>query len=273
MIEFDLTRETLRALVDEWHEAAAADSITMRTREHMLIGLTVYGLVAHVYTLTEAVMLLDEKGRQQAALPLVRQAIECGYTAVWLELAGYPAVLTMLREQTRQQRNVIDAFVRSGQAPNAESTARLNEELERALKSATAAGEKFEQRCRELVGGDQIYAMYRAASHTSHAGTAVVDLYLESARIGEIGARGAALRDTPKADSFEPWMSMLLVALVHATAAWSRIDARRTARTRMKSLAKEVGTTPHLQLSSAGFLMKQQRQREYEAWRKTVDDS
>lgn len=262
----DWTRDVLRELVGAWHDDIG--TIAMGVREHELIGLTVYGLTAHTHALARAVIALDEGDHEAGIAPLVRQAMECAMTAVWLELAGYPAVLTVLHEQTRQQRNLIDEFVKAGQVANNDVAERLAADLQAALQSTSTAGSKFQERCSEISGGANIYALYRALSATSHAGASVVDLYLTSARVDEsTNLHDAALRLDPEPGNRDSDLAILLSMLVAAASAWSRLDRRRYKRTRLKALCQDLHIAFRHELTAHGLAQSRLREREYRRWR------
>ncbi|WP_066589216.1 DUF5677 domain-containing protein [Cellulomonas timonensis] len=262
-------QSALRSLIADWNSATTTGSIGMGRRDHMLIGLTVYGLTAQVYHLAEAALVLDEHGLDQAAIPLVRQAIECAITAVWLERSGYPEVLSLIREQTRQQRNAIEEFVKVGAKfddPTAQQ--RVAAELDGLLRTQTPAGEKFAARCDELAGANAYYALYRVASSTSHASTAVVDRYLEGAHLDEDAPAGIALLGRPEVAEDETLggVSNMLDMGVLATSAWSRIDKRHTARTAMKHLCRVLEIPYRMELTAHGLAQQREREIEYKVW-------
>ena len=260
------TREVLRLLVDDWRKDAG--DLQMGRRQHVLIGLSVYGLTAHTHTLAAAALTLDEHGHHLAVVPLVRQAIECAVTAVWIERSGYPAALTLLREQSRHAKNTLAEFVKSGMPHSAEATERVTKELATSLNSTTKSHEAFEKRCGELANGAQLYAMYRAASEVSHAGAALVDRYLVNADITEISPLGVGLRLAPGDEQNDVWLGTMLAMAVHATSAWDRLDKRRVARTRMKDLCSRLDVTYQPELSAAGLKAKRIRDDEFKAWAK-----
>lgn len=256
------TREVLRELVGAW--PGGTGKVVMQVREHELIGLAVYGMTAHTYALARAVLALDDGDHEAGVTPLVRQAVECATTAIWLEQAGLPAVLTMIREQTRQQRNVITEFVKSGQTPNDEVTQRLTADLEAGLRSTAKAGEKFEERCTEISGGANIYAIYRALSGTSHASTSIVDLYLESTQVEEnTTTRALELRRTPKPGQRDAELGIILSMLIAASSAWSRLDRDRYMRTRLKELCRDLKIPFKHSLTTYGLAKVRVREQEH----------
>ena len=98
----DETRAILRSLIDDWR--VDSGQVEMGVRRSVLIGLSVYGLTAHTYTLAQAVLTLCEHDQHVAAVPLIREAIECSTTAVWIELSGYPAALAVATDGERARR-------------------------------------------------------------------------------------------------------------------------------------------------------------------------
>lgn len=256
----------LRELVDAWDNSP--DGVAMGRREHQLIGLMVYGLTAHAHALARSVLALDAEDLDAGIVPLVRQAMECSTTAMWLELTGYPAVLTVLDEQSRQQRNLFDEFVKSGQLHDDGALESLEADLKSGLQSASKAGRAFHERCSEISGGATIYAVYRALSATSHAGASVVDLYLESTRVDEDtidNTEDLALRRVPKANLRDEALGTLLSMLVAASLAWSRLDRDHYLRTRLKEMARVLKVAPRHQLTPHGLAQVSIRKREHRA--------
>lgn len=257
-------RATLHELIDAWHDSATP--VQMSLREHVLVGLTIYGLTAHTYTAVEGALALHEAGHSVAATPLARQAVECATTAAWVELAGYPAALALLQDQARNSKNAVAAFVKSGAAIDPALSERLAADLAAAFATNTGAGQKFEQRCTEIEGGETLYAVYRAMSATCHAGASVVDLYAHQVEPTDANRLGLALSTRPKVGPADTYLGMLLMSLVTATSAWSRLDRARTHRSRMKALNRQLGTSYEKRLSAAGFGKMQVRERELKRW-------
>lgn len=258
----------LRELVAAWRVASSSGS--MARRDHMIVGLCVYGFTAHTVALVETLLELSELGRLPAATPLVRQAMECALTAVWLERGGYVEALTLVREQARQQRNAVDEYIRAGISDDAAIRGRLERDLGGLFASATGAGEKFHERCKELEGADSYYALYRTASQVCHASTAVVDLYVAEEQSGTSGAAECIrLRMAPRASVSDGWMRALLPLLVVATSAWSRIDVEHSLRTHTKTLARELEIAWRPAHTPYGLAQKAKRAREWREWQRT----
>lgn len=257
-------QEILTKLIAEWDNFPS--DVVIGAREHVVIGVTVFGLTAHVYTLVDGALTLHQAGKPMAAVPLIRAAIECAMTAVWVELAGYPGAMALIREQTRGMKNTIEAWVKSGMPDDQDTVGELGRELLTLVKTSTGAGQHFEQRCKELEGGMSMYALYRSASQVSHATTSVVDLYLGAASVDDPGPTGMALSTVPAEYSPDAWLNSALVAVVQATSAWSRLDRAHTHRSRMKELNRRLGTRYHQAFTAEGLRMQRVRELEVKTW-------
>lgn len=256
-------REILKTLIADWH---GGTSVEIGVRENTLVGLTIYGLTAHTHALAEAVVTLYDADQHTAAVPLVRQAIECAMTTVWVELAGYPGALALIQEQSRNVRNAFETFVAAGMPLDEEVTRRLEEDVRAGLKTATPAGRNFEHRCREIDGGGSMYAAYRSASHVSHASASVVDLYFEGPDIEDVAPSDVTLLTHPKEYGADGWLGTLLSMVVQATSVWSRIDRSHASRTRMKGLNRRLGTRYRQEFTADGLRNQRTRERELREW-------
>jgi hypothetical protein len=265
--EPDEVRAILATLIADWR--VPVPSIEVAARDNILVGLTIYGLTAHTYTLAEAVVTLYDSGQHVAAVPLIRHAIECTMTAVWVELAGHAAALALVQEQNRNIRNAFATFTAAGMQPDDEAARQLAEDALRMLKTATPAGKYFEQRCKEIEGGIVMYGAYRSASQVSHASASVVDLYLEGADIEGVSPTGMKLLNRPQEFSPDSWLGTLLSMVIQATSVWSRIDRGHTARTAMKALNRRLGTQYKQTYSAQGLRGDRVRAQELRAWRAT----
>lgn len=257
-------RQILGTLIGDWH--ATPPSVRIVPRESIAIGVTVFGLTAHVYALAEGVMSLYDADQDLAAVPLVREAIECAVTAVWVDLAGYAGAHALLYEQTKSRRNALKAYVDMGM-PSQDDVTQLDAELAASLKTNTGARQNFEQRCREIEGGPWMYALYRAASQVSHATMSVVEMYMGEAGIDDDAPHGLGLALRPAAYSPDAWLRYLLVAVVQATSPWSRLDKAHTHRTVMKALNTRLGTRYRQQFTAEGLKNQRVRENELREWK------
>ena len=109
----DVVRARLDELVELW-DVRDPERIAMLRRDGEPVGLTLFGLAAHCYSLARAVRLLDDAGEGTQIVPLVRQLLECSVTSMWVESYGKRAALKIQREEARARGAVFKAFVQSG---------------------------------------------------------------------------------------------------------------------------------------------------------------
>lgn len=250
------TRVMLDELIAAWKRDLRLAPFETARRDGDVVGITVFGLTAHAYHLAEAVLCLYDRGLYAAAVPLVRQALECSLTAAWVEVAGAEAARALMDEQSRNQANTVHEFVKAGFPESSDAARSLQENAAAFRDSRTPAGRSFATRCAELEGGTNLYAVYRAASYTSHAGTAVADLYLWES--GD-GPYGVTLDLEPTDETRETWLGCLLSVLVVAELALTRLDRTRGHRSRLKQIAREIQVSDKTRLTAVG--LKAQRER------------
>ena len=116
------------------------------------------------------------------------------------------------------------------------------------------------------------YAMYRSASQVSHAGTAVVDLYLGGADVTDLAPLGVTLGTRPRDDNPDAWLGPLLAMVIQASSAWSHLDKTHAARTRMKELNRRLGTRYRQRLSAEGLKQQRIREKEFKLWAASQPD-
>ncbi|WP_432456567.1 hypothetical protein [Cellulomonas iranensis] len=235
----EVVRQRMDELVLTWR-GSDEDTIRAIRRDSDIVALTVFGLASHVYSLAKAVRVLDDADEGPQIVPLVRQMIECSVTAMWVEKYGRRAAITLLREDARGRRNAFETFVKSG-LPDDGSVDRWQNELDVLDPDTSASSEKFWQRCEELDGMSGAYAMFRALSGVSHAGSMVVDLYAQPADVTPESPLGVALVAQPKMWAHDAVRGTGLMYLLLAGMAWDRLDKRHRARTRLKQIAAELG--------------------------------
>jgi len=120
-----------------------------------------------------------------------------------------------------------------------------------------SSGRKFRERCEDLQGGLRLYSFWRIAASESHASTAVADRYIEQRPETE---SGVALSPDPRPGAHEAWLGTSLTMLVLASLAADRYDPTRRRRTRLKEIARELGTQPRWSKTAKGL----ERQAAYE---------
>jgi hypothetical protein len=95
-----------------------------------------------------------------------------------------------------------------------------------------------------------LYAYWRIASSDCHASSAIADRYLYENRDAP---DGLSLAMEPKEGPREAWLGVSLTMLVLASLAADRFDPRRRRRTRLKQIAREVGTPVRWQSTALGL--------------------
>ncbi|MGV8977241.1 MAG: hypothetical protein ACOH17_04285 [Cellulomonas sp.] len=240
------TIELIDELVGRWRDRNRG-TLTLAVRDHQAVALVVFGLTTQAVNVCAAIVALHRQGEEAAIVALTRQVLELCTTAVWVELCGRTAAEALMAEQTRQQVNEIKAFVKLGMQGGEAALESLSEDTQQFLKHES--GRYVEQRCSELIGGDVLYATYRAASELSHASTAIVDMYLHPAPPNSTAP--ASLRFTPDVET-QPWIMTSLSLLLQACLSFDRLDVSHTGRARLREVARELGVEPRMALSVEG---------------------
>jgi hypothetical protein len=257
------TRALLEELIAKWEVPDEEISVEPRGLS-ATTGIIVFCLTSHTYTLARGVLALYDADLALAAVPLVRQMIECAVTAMWTELASEPGARVLLREQSRTLRTAVQDFVRAGMPADN----RLGDEDDTTLlgSGATAAAAKhFQQLCGELEVGDRAYATYRAASQVSHASMTLADQYLD-ADIEDIASTEVRVSKRPFEYNPHGWLRYALLMTIHATSAWSRIETSRRHEATMRELHERFGTSFETRFTQMGAAKQAQREREHRDW-------
>lgn len=208
--------ELLDELVSLWRDRDGAP-VRIAVRDHQAVGLAMFGLTTHAANACASIVTLYRAGESATLAALARQVIEACVTVVWVELCGQTAAEALMAEQSRQLINEFNDFVKLGMSGTDAALKSLNADKNWFL--AHGAGRHVEQRCKEIAGGDALYAVYRAASELSHASTAVVDMYLHEPPPGSRAP--VALQYEPNLD-LRPWLTSALVLFVHAGLSFDR---------------------------------------------------
>ncbi len=258
-LPIETVRTRLDELVDLW-SADPTQKVLMPRRDGQVVGLTLYGLAAHAYSLARAIRILDEAGEGAQIVPLTRQLMECAMTALWVETFGARAAVKILREEARNRVSVFKAFIETG-TPDDGSIDRWEEELASLDPLTTKASERLFQRCEEVEGMSGGYALYRALSALSHAGGMIVDLYLEpTPATGRQPDGDLRLVTRPKEWARDAVLGLALVYLLHAAMAWDRYEQKHPRRTRLKQIAAEMDMKLKWTPTATGL----ERQREWD---------
>lgn len=249
-------RADLRSLCEGWRELhAERTSAYMQNRDGREVAPVVYGLTAHVYYLAESVLLLDAQGRQTAAIPLVRMALECALTASWVELGGAAASRALVAEENRNKDLTFDSFRVMNFHLSADERERFDEELSEFGSYADRAGRNFYARCEEVAIGANMYALYRVASASSHAGTKITDKYIRTSD------DGLSLNPQSREDDFDIWIALLVALVIMSDLALCRLGRREPRRTRLKELASVYNVPERATWTNKGFVAQQEREK------------
>lgn len=213
-----LTRTELRTLIgqmcDMWERLLTVDD-SNNYRLDVLDLNRVIGIRAHAHhaaRTARAILALDETTTGIELVPLSRLVFECGVTAAWLlvtPMSGH----TLLLDGVKKRKFVLDQLRDRGRptSPGREQTAETLRKLE---ETQFPTAFQFEQRCRALRGGDEVYVLYRAQSALAHAGLSLADHYIIESPQSPIGvAFDADAPDTIREAELGITASMLLLAL------------------------------------------------------------
>ena len=177
----------LRELLSLWRENPP---MTLPVFEDTpLRGLGSLGHVDHAMTLTDAVTLLAESEMFVQLVPLVRMTLECAVTAAWFSGTTGSGDAALL-EGTRLRRALATDAARLVEADSSEAIADLDATMQELGAVDSTEAPKFEARCRSLVGGDWLYVAYRHLSELSHAGSLLLDHYVQPSEVSEANPLG-----------------------------------------------------------------------------------
>lgn len=257
--------ERLDELADSFHRVFGSGSVEMKRPAEYFSGVTGFGLTAHVHHLARAVQFLYSEGLYPAAVPLVRQMIECGMTAAWVQVYGDRAARAVGREFARNRSLTLDEFVRAGVEDDPLARKAVDGYLEAFSPDAKTEGQKFYERCEELAGATGIYSMYRAASTVSHASFAVPDMYVRPDEVSEEYPFGISLRTRPSGGVPDSWLSLALTMVVVAGLALDRFEVGHSRRTRLKEVARELDVRAEMRMSNLGYSRNENYKRKEKA--------
>jgi hypothetical protein len=222
------------ALSSAWH--TDREPVQVASRVERVFAPVVFAHVAHTVQLATAVADLHRAERGLVMMPLIRQVIECSVRAVWLEQYR-ENVRAVVREGYRQRRNMVDSAVNAAWLESSED---LGQDAAAALDDDDKAtsGRSFERICSEIDGGERQYALYRLASALTHAGTDLVDHYLEPSENVSSGIRFVT---DPTFKSADAWLGITAQHTLVAVYAWDRVESGRPYRTGLREWAEEFG--------------------------------
>ncbi|MGN6128364.1 MAG: DUF5677 domain-containing protein, partial [Humibacter sp.] len=113
------------------------------------------------------------------------------------------------------------------------------EEMEEFAEHDLPAGRRFEQRCRSIEGGLDLYVSWRVMSSLSHAGMAMGDFYLE-----EIDEEpGAAFVPDAQLPNHESWLGTAICMVIASLKTCNAIDGKGRLQAQVARSEKRMGVT------------------------------
>jgi len=205
----------LRELLSLW--SGEDGPVTIQVLDGSLLrGLSIRVQVEHMVALTRSVLLLVDNGMYIQSMPLVRMSMECAVTAAWMAVTPFSGAAAAHDGGTKRLRLLEDLAVIAGE-PDSDNT-NIQAEINELAQHANAEARIFQQRCESLAGAEWMYGYYRLLSEFSHAGSPLVDSYLEDSE-----NNGLAFADLSKFPYTKFAMGLQVVMLHISLAAWDEV--------------------------------------------------
>jgi hypothetical protein len=206
-------------------------------------GHVIWSYTNHIAELMRTVIDLSEQDRMVIAAPLIRLMVENAVTSIWLYLEP-ENVRAVIHEGLRQRKAALENIVETAaegfaQSDIDEAAAEMDEFAEHDLP----AGRRFEQRCRSIAGGLDLYVSWRVLSSLSHAGMAMGDFYLEEVEEEPY----VAFVPDAVLPQHEAWLGTAICMLLVALKTTNAIDGKGRLRSQVARAEKRMGVTMPLQ--------------------------
>jgi len=202
-------------------------------------ALQIWTFTHHAARLSRAVLTLHEAGQHLEAMPLIRQTLECAMNAAWL-LVSDDGGAALSAVDTKNRRVMFQEVTDLGLSDLSDVLTRLDEEEARNGQTAGRT-RSFEERCRAVAGGKQIYAIWRTLSLYSHASSSIADVYLSSAPEEEGNPYGVTMLWDGDWDQGETWMRVQALMLLLAQIAADDAQAKSMHRTQLAKARRRLG--------------------------------
>jgi hypothetical protein len=204
-------------------------------------AVQIWTFAHHASRLSRAVLVLHEAGHDLEAMPLIRQTLELAMNAAWLLVAddGGAALAAV---NTKSRRVMFTEVTDLGLADLSEVRDRLDAEEARNTQTITKT-RSFEDRCKAIAGGPQIYAMYRTLSLYSHGTSSIADVYLQSAPEDEGNPYGIKFLWRGDWDQGETWMQVQALMLLLVQIAADDAQADPPHRMKLVEARRRLGVT------------------------------
>lgn len=239
--------EAIQRLLSLWDSATTSISVQVLDGG-ILRGTAIRVQVDHAVALTESILLLNEHGMNIQAMPLVRMTMECVVTAEWLAITPYSADAAARKGAKAHERLMRALAEMAGDNTDADAED-LRKMVDDSAAFASGEAQHFEQRCRALQGGEWIYGYYRLLSKFSHAGTGLLDVYLEQSEPSDATPNGIAFADTTKFPFTNIALGLQAVLLHIALTAWDEVSEGHPHSEMLTGIANELGMSTILQRS------------------------
>jgi hypothetical protein len=233
----DGAMETAR-LVTLWEQLSSREFIP-RDELQPSNALQIWTFAHHAARLSRAVLTLHQAGHHLEAMPLIRQTLECAMNAAWL-LVTDDGGAALSAVDTKSRRVMFQEVTDLGLADLSDVLSRLEEEESRNGRTVGRT-RSFEERCRAVAGGKQIYAIWRTLSLYSHASSSIADVYLSSAPEDTGNSYGVAMLWHGDWDQADTWMRVQALMLLLAQIAADDAQAKPMHRTQLARARRRLG--------------------------------
>ncbi|WPR91330.1 hypothetical protein [Microbacterium rhizosphaerae] len=233
-------RAFAQQIIDWWDRDRGRD-FKMKTEYVQGAGPIVWTYATHAVEVMRVVLRQSELGRMAVVASEVRLMIELGMTSIWLYLQPVPAAKALLHETLRQHRATVRDAIAVGHDGFEELLKRLDAEQAENDGDSSPTGKSFEQRCRAIDGGLEMYVMWRLYSRMSHATGNLADHYLLEVPISAENPLGIALNPDGEEDTHESSLGLAICMLLVALKACDLIDAEGRRTTQIRTAAKKIG--------------------------------
>ncbi|ROQ38308.1 hypothetical protein EDF46_1938 [Frondihabitans sp. PhB188] len=228
----------MRELLVIWRASKSIDVPIID--DSLLPAVTIRALVEHAVSLTDSVILLAEHGHFSQAAGLSRSTMECAVTAAWMSVTP-KAGNAVAHEWARNRKNLFEAWAM-------DTALDLSPDIEEAQQmmldwreDASAAARNFQRLCGQLIGGGQLYGVYRALSGYVHAGPGLADLYVTQTAKTETAPDGWAFLERAAYKMTDEAMAMHVAMLSLAMSAWDLIDPKHPDDVALQAKADRFG--------------------------------
>lgn len=231
--------DVLDELVSAWCSDRSNAEIRRYNDRPVNFGPVLFGLVSHTITLADGLSTFwrasgNDDGKRLATLPIVRQIIEFGIRAIWIE--RFPTYAeAFVNHGARQRVQAIEEGIKTGHIdPSIQAYADLIDMLDEYGKNDVPR--QIDQALDQIKGTDSLYGIYRVASNYVHPGLTLTDMYLQLNEDSSIGTN-LVIHPNEKVDA--SWLGIAASFTIHACLAWDRVDRNRFMHDLLRDLATE----------------------------------